>query len=37
MAKMGRNEEVRLEVLIKICDLFDCTLNDIIEIKDHDR
>lgn len=37
MAKMGRNEEVRLEVLIKICDLFDCTLNDIIEIKDYDR
>lgn len=36
MAKMGRNEEVRLEVLIRICDLFDCTLDDIIEIKDHD-
>lgn len=32
MAKMGRNEEVRLEVLTKICSLFDCTLDDIVEL-----
>ena len=32
MAKMGKNEEVRLEVLTKICGLFDCTLDDIIEV-----
>ncbi len=33
MAKMGRNEEVRLEVLIRICKILDCTLDDIVEIK----
>lgn len=32
MAKMGRNEEVRLEVLAKVCALFDCTLDDIVEL-----
>lgn len=32
MAKMGRNQEVRLEVLTKICALFDCTLDDIVEL-----
>lgn len=36
MAKMGRNEEVRLEVLIRICKLFHCTLNDIIEIVEYE-
>ena len=25
MAKMGRNEEVRLEVLTRVCALLDCT------------
>lgn len=33
MAKMGRNEEVRLEVLVKLCEFLDCTLDDIVEIK----
>ena len=32
MAKMGRNEEVRLEVLTRVCALLDCTLDDIIEL-----
>lgn len=32
MAKMGKNEDVRLDVLTRICTLFDCTLDDIIEI-----
>lgn len=33
MAKMGRNESVSLETLVKICDVLKCTLNDIVEIK----
>lgn len=33
MAKMGRNESVTLEILVKICDVLKCTLNDVVEIK----
>ena len=33
MAKMGRNESVPLETLVKICDVLKCTLNDVVEIK----
>ena len=32
MAKLGRNEEVRLEVLLKICSVLECTLDDILDI-----
>ena len=32
MAKMGTNEEVRLEALAKICTLFGCSLDDIVEV-----
>lgn len=31
MAKMGRNETVQLDVLIKICKILDCKIDDIIE------
>ena len=33
MAKMGRNESVSLDTLVKICDVLKCTLNDVVEIK----
>lgn len=33
MAKMGRNESVSLDTLIKICNVLKCDLNDIVEIK----
>ena len=33
MAKMGRNESVPLETLVKICDVLKCNLNDVVEIK----
>lgn len=32
MARMGRDEFVRLETLVKICEIFDCTLDDIVEL-----
>ncbi|MFQ7158093.1 MAG: helix-turn-helix domain-containing protein [Ruthenibacterium sp.] len=32
MAKLGKNEDVRVEVLVKICRTLHCTLDDIVEI-----
>lgn len=34
MAHLGKNEDVRVEVLVKICRALNCTLDDIIEIKE---
>ena len=33
MAKLGKNEDVRVEVLAKICVTFGCKLDDIVEIE----
>ena len=32
MAKLGKNEEVRVEILAKICAVLGCGIDDIIEI-----
>ena len=32
IAKMGRNENVSTEVLVKICSVLQCDISDIIEI-----
>ena len=32
MAKLGKNEDVRVEVLVKICSTLECTIDDILEI-----
>ncbi len=32
MAKLGKNEDVRVEILIKICLVLGCSLDDIVEI-----
>jgi len=32
VAKMGRDEDVRVEVLAKICNTLNCTMDDIIEV-----
>lgn len=32
MAKLGRNETVHMDILLKICKALDCTLEDIVEI-----
>ena len=33
MAKMGKNESVSLDILVRICNILNCTLADIVEIK----
>lgn len=33
MAKLGKNETVQVEILAKICNVLDCNVDDIIEIK----
>ena len=32
MAKMGKNEPVSMEVLIRICQVLKCDIGDIVEI-----
>lgn len=32
MAHLGRNEDVRVDVLVKICTVLNCTVDDILEI-----
>ena len=31
-ARLGRNEDVRVDVLVKICTVLNCTVDDILEI-----
>lgn len=36
VAKMGRDEDVRVEVLVKICAALNCNIEDIMElVPDH--
>ena len=37
MAKLGRNESVPLETLVKICAVLECTLDDIVEFSEDDN
>lgn len=32
MAKLGKNQDVRVEVLIKICGVLNCSIDDILDI-----
>ena len=32
MAKLGKNDDVRVNILVKICNYFNCTFDDIVEI-----
>ena len=32
MARLGRNEDVRVEVLVKICAVLDCKIDDIMDM-----
>ena len=33
VAKMGRNEDVRVDVLVRICEALECNFEDIMELK----
>ena len=33
MAKMGKNEMVKMETLVRICKVLECTLDDVVEMK----
>ena len=37
MAHLGKNEDVRVEVLVKICHTLNCTVDDIMEIVPDDE
>ena len=32
MAKMGKNEMVKMETLVRICKVLDCQLDDVVDI-----
>ena len=32
LAKLGKNESVQIEILVKICEVLECELNDVVEI-----
>lgn len=34
VAKLGKNENVTTDVLVKICKALDCDISDIVEISD---
>ena len=33
MAKLGKNESVQVETLVKICNVLNCDIEDIVEIE----
>ena len=33
MAKLGRNETVHLDIILKICNALHCEINDVVELK----
>lgn len=37
LAKLGKNENVSLEILKKICGALDCDIGDIVEIRHHQK
>ncbi len=37
MAKMGKNETVHMDILLKVCKALDCTIDDIVEITNEDK
>lgn len=32
MSKLGKNDDVRVEVLVKICNALECSIDDIMEL-----
>ncbi|ESV54529.1 transcriptional regulator [Streptococcus agalactiae LMG 14747] len=36
IAKLGKRENVTTDILLKICTVLDCKIEDIVEIVDHE-
>lgn len=37
LAKLSKNEQVSMEVLLKICKTLDCNFDDIVELKKEEK
>lgn len=37
LAKLSKNEQVSMEVLLKICKTLDCGLGDVVELKKEEK
>ncbi len=37
IAKMGRNENVNTDILVKICEALECDISDIAEVVNDDK
>ena len=37
ITKMGKNESITVDTLVRICNALDCDVNDVLEIKDTGR
>ena len=37
ISKMGKNEQISMDSMLKICKVLDCDIGDIVEVKDNDR
>ena len=37
MAKLGRNEAVHLETIVKICEVLECKIEDVVEISNREE
>ena len=37
MSKMKRNEPVSLAIIVKICEVLDCNINDVVTIESSDQ
>lgn len=37
LAKLGKNEHVNSEILVRICKVLDCSIDDILEITNGDK
>ena len=33
LAKLGKDESVQLDILVKICEVLDCNIGDIVDVK----
>ena len=36
IAKLGKNESVSLDILVRICEVLDCDIGDIVEVSRSD-